>query len=86
MPVILAFGVWVVWAIATEFLEFPTWVWRSLAVVLGIGAEILVDWDRWWLGIGIGGLAVVLMLLTDLVLVTTDWVRVAVLRQARNRR
>ena len=79
----LSFAVWVLWIIAAQFLEFPDWAWRCIAVVLGVGGVILVERDDWYLGIGVGGFAAFLVLVADLLLVTSDWVRVAVLRHTR---
>ena len=78
-----AFGVWILWSLASVFLEAPEWAWRVAAIVVGIGAMILIDADRWWLGVAIGGFAAFLMLVADLLLVTADWVRVTLLRTTR---
>jgi hypothetical protein len=43
--------------------------------VLGVGGQALISPDKLWLGLGIGGLAMVLSRLADLLLVTADWVR-----------
>lgn len=80
---IAAFGVWILWSVAEVFLEAPQWTWRLVAVVLGIGAMILIDPSEWWLGIAIGGFAAFLMLVADLLLVTADWIRVHILRPRR---
>lgn len=78
-----AFGVWVLWSLASVWFEAPEWLWRVLAIALGIGTMILIDPSRWWLGVAIGGFAAVVMLVTDLLLVTTDWIRVTLLRTRR---
>ena len=76
-------AIWIVWSIATHFLIVPTWAWYGGALVAGIGWELLVEPSTWYFGIGVGGGAAVLMLLTDLVLVVTDSTRVTLLRNRR---
>ena len=81
------FGIFALWlvVIALEpWIEAPKWAWYLSMAVLGIAWELLADdASRWWLGIGIAGAATVLSLVTDLVLVVTDWVRMPVLRRTR---
>ena len=64
-------------------LQAPEWAWKLLSTVLGLGAALLVDVDRWYWGFGIAGLTALLQLLADLALVACDWARVAVLRNTR---
>jgi hypothetical protein len=84
---LLILAVWGVWTLLETLIEddIGDWVWILLALILGLGAQLLLDWDQWYLGLGIGGGAVLLMRLTDLLLVTTDWVRVHVLRTRPSR-
>jgi hypothetical protein len=77
------FGVWLVWTMAELWLEVPLWAWRAALIVLGIGVQLLIDPSDWWLGVGIGGLALFVGLVADLILVLTDWVRLLVLRRTR---
>jgi hypothetical protein len=77
------FAVWLVWMLAILFITAPQWMWYLTAVVLGCGWELLVDPSTWWLGLGVGGAAAFLVLLTDLFMVLTDSAKVTVLRQGR---
>lgn len=80
---LVAFAVWGLWTVLMEMVEAPQWFWRSFPFAAGVGGQCLIDYDRWWLGLGLGGLAMMLMRFSDLLLVTADWVRVLVLRQQR---
>lgn len=85
IPPMYALGVlaiWLAWSLTEHFLEGPKWAWLLVAAAAGCGWQLLIDWDRWWLGIGIGGGAGVLVLVTDLLLVVTDLARVQVLRRS----
>jgi hypothetical protein len=79
------FSVWVVLALAYHWLTAPEWSWHLFAIALGCGWELLVEPSTWWLGIGVGGGAVVLRILTDLFTVLTDNAKLAVLRHSRGR-
>jgi hypothetical protein len=83
--VIVVFGVWALWSLLALFLEASPWVWIAVPLVLGVAGQVLIDHDKWWLGLGLGGAAIFLMRLADLLLVTTDWIRVLVLRAGRTR-
>ena len=76
-------AVWGVWTLAEHFLEASRWIWQTLAIVAGIGWELVLDASDWWLGIGIGGGAYLLYLLSDLVALATDAMKVHVLRNTR---
>lgn len=65
-------ALWMLWTLADLFIVFPKWVWYVIAIVLGVGAQLLLDSSRWYLGIGLGGAVAVLYSLTDLVLVASD--------------
>lgn len=65
-------ALWMLWTLADLFIVFPKWVWYVIAIVLGVGAQLLIDRSRWYLGIGLGGAVAVLYSLTDLVLVASD--------------
>lgn len=78
------FSLWLVINAAQHWVVLPRWAWYLIAAVLGIAWELLADHaSQWWLGIGIAGAATALALVTDLVLVLTDWVRMQVLRRTR---
>lgn len=77
------FAVWIAWTIAQHFLEAPPWLWYSLAVTAGIVWEVALNPSWWWLGVGVGGGAVFVYLLADLVLLATDLAKVSVLRRTR---
>ena len=81
------FGILALWltvTVAESWIEVPKWTWYLSMAVLGIGWELLVDnASQWWLGIGLAGGAAVLALVTDLLIVVTDWVRMQVLRRTR---
>lgn len=81
VPGILA--VWLVWLAVEQMFEMPKIAWYGMAAALGCGWQLLVDWDKWWLGLGVGGGATLLFLLTDLILVATDAAKVTVLRKTR---
>jgi hypothetical protein len=83
--VVVVFGVWALWSLLALFLEASPWVWIVVPLVLGVVGQVLIDYDKWWLGLGLGGAAIFLMRLADLLLVTTDWIRVLVLRAGRTR-
>lgn len=77
-------AVWILWTIAYHFLEAPQWVWYSLAIVAGVAWEVMLNPSWWWLGVGVGGGAVFLYLLADLVVLATDLAKVWVLRHTRS--
>ena len=81
----VVFGVWALWSLATLFWEAPPWVWYAVPLALGVAGQALIDYHDWWLGLGLGGAVIFLMRLADLLLVTTDWIRVHVLRAQRTR-
>lgn len=74
-------AVWLVWLAVEAVIEMPKVAWYGLAATLGIGWQLLVNWEEWWLGLGIGGGATLLFLVTDLILVATDAAKVTVLRR-----
>jgi hypothetical protein len=77
------FTVWAVLLVAEEWIVAPRWAWRASAGLLGVGWICLYAPSHWWHGLGVGGAAVALALVTDLVLVLADWVRTQVLKGVR---
>jgi hypothetical protein len=82
---IVVFGIWALWSLASLFWEASPWVWIVVPLALGVAGQVLIDYHDWWLGFGLGGGALFLMRLADLLLVTADWIRVLVLRAGRTR-
>lgn len=80
---LVALAVWSLWSILAEYFIASKLFWLVLPLALGVGGQCLIDYSRWWLGIGIGGLALLIMKVSDFLLVATDWVRVLVLRHQR---
>jgi hypothetical protein len=87
MDLVLAtFTLWLAMQVAGVWLSLPGWAWWLLAAIAGFGLKLALDgWSRSWLGLGLGGAAVFLTALSDLILVATDSVKVAVLRNSRGR-
>jgi len=77
------FAVWAIWSLVATLFEGSEWVWIVLPLTLGLAAQCLIAYHDWWLGLGIGGAAILVMRVADLLLVATDWVRVNVLRNQR---
>lgn len=78
------FSLWLVVMLAQTWVVMPRWAWYLATAVAGIGWELLADHaSQWWLGVGIAGAATALSLVTDLLLVLTDWVKLQVLRRTR---
>lgn len=77
--VLSVFAVWILWTILGIVLTTPAWFPYALGIALGLGFQVLLDADRWYLGIGIGGAAGFLVLISDVLLVTADAIRSGVL-------
>jgi len=73
------FAVWILWTVLGMILTTPEWFPYALGIVLGTGFQLLIDADQWYLGIGIGGAAGFLVLVSDVLLVTADAIRSGVL-------
>ena len=84
MTILGILAIWLAWTTAERWVDADRWVWYLIVAVLGIGWQCLDGLDRWWYGVGIGGGVVLLSLVTDLLLVLTDWCRVSVLRHQRH--
>jgi hypothetical protein len=85
VEVLAVFAVWILWTILGTVFATPDWFPYVFGIVLGIGFQVLIDWDRWYLGIGVGGAAGFLILIGDLLLVTTDAIRAGVLARLGRR-
>ena len=79
VEVLAVFAVWILWTILGMVFSTPEWFPYAFGIVLGIGFQLLLDMDRWYLGIGIGGAAGFLVLVSNVLLVTADAVRAGVL-------
>jgi len=79
------FALWLAWQVADAFVEFSqSWVWWVILGVAGVSYQCaFINPSWWWMGLGIGGAAVFLGLLTDLMLVAGDACKVHVLRNSR---
>ena len=73
--VLVVFGIWMVWNMIQVLFTTPPWFPRLVAIGLGVGSMLVLDTDRWWLGVGLAGASEFLLLLGDLILVTTDAIR-----------
>jgi hypothetical protein len=76
---LVAFAVWFLWNVSLGLLVIPDWVQYLGVVVLSIGGAALVEPSNWWYGLGLAGVASALLLIGDLLLVATDWLRTRVL-------
>ena len=77
--VLAIFAVWILLTLLGMFFSTPAWFPHILGIALGTTFGALLDADRWYLGIGIGGAAGFLVLISDLLLVTADAIRAGVL-------
>ena len=73
------FAVWILWTVLGMTLQTPEWFPYAFGVVLGVGMQLLIDPSEWYLGVGIGGAAGFLVLVSDVLLVTADAIRSGVL-------
>jgi len=77
--VLAILAVWILWTILGMLVTTPEWFPYVLGIALGTGFQLMIDADRWYLGIGIGGGAGFLVLVSDVLLVTADAIRSGVL-------
>lgn len=84
-PLGVVFGLWMVWNLIQTYFTTPAWFLRLVATGLGVAAMLILDKDRWWLGVGLAGATEFLVLMGDLLLVTTDAVRRGLLSRMRGR-
>jgi hypothetical protein len=73
------FAVWILWTFLETLVTTPMWFTYSAAILLGTGFALLIEPDDWYLGIGIGGAAGFLVLVSDVLLVTADAIRAGIL-------
>ena len=73
------FAVWSLLTVLGIVVTTPTWFPYALGAAAGVGLELALDKSSWYLGIGVGGAAGFLVLLSDVLLVTADAVRAGVL-------
>jgi hypothetical protein len=79
------FAIWLLWQIAQVFWTADSWLWWAILIVAGVSYQCAFrNPSFWWMGVGIGGAAAFLGLLTDLIIVASDAARVHVLRSSRN--
>lgn len=81
----IVFAIWLVRHTLPIIFTTPEWFPFVVSLAMGIGGQCLVDAHNWWWGIGWAGLAGAVLMLTDLVLVTTDGLRARVLSDTRRR-
>lgn len=68
-----ALGIYAVLVLATYFIDIDGWLWRALAIVIGvIAVGFGQGWDICYLGIGVGGLSVLTLRLEDLMMLKGD--------------
>ena len=84
--VCVIFTIWLVRNVLPLLFTTPTWFPYVLAVALGIGGAALVETENWWWGPGLAGIASALLMVTDLLLVTSDAVRARILARGPVRR
>lgn len=83
MVLAVVLGMWLLWLLITGFIEADPWVWYIFLAVVGVGVQIATNWslEDWWLGVGYAGATVLLVRITDLLTVVTDWFKLTVLRR-----
>jgi len=78
-------GLWLLWNLLLILVTTPEWFPYVFAIVMGIGGACLVDTSHWWYGVGLAGAAGFLLVIGDLLLVTTDALKTGVLRRTGRR-
>jgi hypothetical protein len=80
------FTLWITLQLGENWLSLPRWVWWLSVCGAGVGMKLLLDgWSESWLGVGLGGMALFLGMTSDLILLSTDALKSAVLRNSRGR-
>ena len=78
---IVAVGVWFLWNVALTAFSIPDG-WQYLMVIgVSCGGAAWIEPSNWWYGIGLAGVSSAFMLVGDLLLVTTDWIRAAIFKK-----
>ena len=71
--VLYGIGIAALLTLATYFIDIDGWVWRATAIVLGVVAVGFGEsWETCWMGIGVGGIAVLALRLDDLMMLKGD--------------
>lgn len=84
--VLATFTLWLTLQVAGVWLSLPGWAWWLASATAGVAIKLALDgWSNCWLGVGLGGAAVFLNLLSDLILVATDVSKLAAFRNSRGR-
>lgn len=79
---LVPFAVWFLWNVVLGFFAIPDWSQYVGVTVLSCVGAALIEPSNWWWGIGLAGVASLLMLIGDLLLVATDWLRTRVLQKS----
>lgn len=77
---LVVFAVWFLWNVLLSLVSSQEWMQYLFIIALSIGGALLIEPSTWWYGVGLAGVASLLMLASDLLLVATDWIRTQVLR------
>jgi hypothetical protein len=79
---LVPFAVWFAWNVFLSLVVAPDdWQQYIGATVLSCAGAALIEPEHWWYGFGLVGVASLLMLIGDLLLVATDWLRTQVLQK-----
>jgi hypothetical protein len=77
-----ALAVYWIWTLIETYLTAPQWGWYLIVTAQSLLLQtIFIDAEEWQWGLAIAGLANLFHLVSDLLLVTSDRVRVEVLRR-----
>lgn len=75
---LVPFFVWFAWNVSLQYLITPEWSQYLGTVVVSCVGAAIIEPGHWWYGLGLAGIASMLMLIGDLLLVATDWLRTRV--------
>ena len=78
---LVPFFVWFAWNVALGLVIVPDWAQYLGATVLACVGAAVIETGNWWWGFGLVGIASAFMLIGDLLLVATDWLRTQVLQK-----
>jgi hypothetical protein len=76
-------GVWWLWFLLALTLTTPEWFQYLIVTVLSVTVQLLIDPSEWYFGPAIAGVALLAKRIEEVLLVTGDRIRVAVLRDRR---